>query len=109
MKGESVMRKVPLRTVPIDGKPEIDYRTAFITIAINAPAEGMTAKEMIPALTIKHSLEAANGADHVLLEEADWRYLVGRLINNRFPFAHEAIAEMVEAVENAPQVAVAAT
>jgi hypothetical protein len=101
------VRQIPLRNIKMNDKPNLDYRLAFIAIVTNAPAEGMTVKEMAPALSVKRTLDNAVNEDHVLLEEADWQYLSRRLQENRFPFASEEIADMVTSVVDAPQVNVA--
>lgn len=103
------MRKIELKTVPMGehlGRkwPDLNYGDAICEV-LDAKEGGLMAAELRQCSAIIHRIREAT--DHVLLEEADWAYLRDRINNHRFVFTDDAFVGLLDAVDNAPAVAVA--
>lgn len=103
------MRRVPLKVVDIlDGvgrENKLVYVELFEQLA-KLSETGLTAAEMDIPLAVAGSLQTARRtkANSVMLEEAEWVYLCGRVKNHKWPFASKDFQQMVADVEGAEKV-----
>ena len=109
------MKQIPLRTVEMhvrghDKPIPLGYAESLLIVLEQPPRDGFSPAEMRARLPIGDRIERAvsEGADHVLLEDAQHKKLADLLKEHRFAIAHYAIIEMVDAVEGAPSVEVEA-
>ncbi len=100
-------RKIPLLEVDIDGDSNaLNYRELMMQIvrAPTDPRAGAAIEEIRQALLVLDALEEAEGKDYVVLEDAWWRTLRDKVKVYKFAFAHRAIADFVDTIENAETV-----
>jgi hypothetical protein len=77
----------------------LDYRREFLRLVEIAP-EGLTVTQMDVAIKLARKLH--NYGDwEILLEDAEWEYLLNRLKSARFNLVAPEIVEMVKSVEQA--------
>ena len=107
-------RKVLLRKTKIarldadpgdEAKP-LDYRVLMIQIVQSPqdPRLGATIEEIRKSMPVLDALEEAKDGDHVILEDEWWRTLRDKAKNFRFTFAHRAIVDFMDAIEQAETV-----
>jgi hypothetical protein len=81
----------------------LDYRREFLRLIEISP-EGMTISQMDMAVKVARKLQD-HGELEILLEDAEWEYLLGRLRAARFNLIAPEIIDMLRAVEGAPDAA----
>ena len=100
-------RKIPLLRIDINDDPvPLDYHGLMMQI-VKAPTDsraGAAIEEIRQSLLVLDALEIAEGQAFVILEDAWWRTLRDKVKVFRFAFAHRAIADFVDAIENAETV-----
>lgn len=96
-----MLRRVPLKIVEFSGPagqklPDLSYSEALVLIA-KAPQGGLAGDEIDVALAIEAAVAAAveAGRDAVLLEDAQWAWLVERVKANRWPFASPVFKALI--------------
>jgi hypothetical protein len=77
----------------------LDYRREFLRLVELAP-EGLTVSQMDTAIKVARKLVHCEGQE-ILLEDAEWKYLLDRLKGARFNLVAPEIVEMVLSVERA--------
>ena len=82
----------------------LDYRKEFLRLVELAP-EGLTVSQMDVAIKVARKLWDC-GNPEILLEDAEWQYLLDRLKSARFNLVAPEIVEMVRSVEQAQDGAV---
>lgn len=103
------MRRVPLKTVSItdavNRETSLNYVELFEQLA-KVAERGLTAAEMDTPLSVAASLQTARRtkAQSVMLEEAEWNFLVERAKTNKWPFASQVFQQLVIDIENAEKV-----
>ena len=100
-------RKIPLLEVDIDDDANaLNYRDLMMQIvrAPTDPRAGAAIEEIRQSLLVLDALEEAAKQNHVVLEDAWWRTLRDKVKVYKFAFAHRAIADFVDAIENAETV-----
>ena len=109
------MKNVPLKTVEMhvrgrDKPIPLGYAESLLIVLEQPPRDGFSPAEMRARLPIGDRIEKAvsEGADHVLLEDAQHKKLADLLREHRFAISHYAIIEMLDAIEGAPDVEVEA-
>jgi hypothetical protein len=106
------MRRVPLDIVDLVGPsgnllPKLHYSEALVLIAkVPQGGIGMDEMEMDRALAIEAAIASATKQESpaVLLEEADWSWLVEKIKANRWPFASCAYKTLIASVAAAERV-----
>lgn len=79
----------------------LDYRREFLRLVELAP-EGLTVSQMDTAIKIARKLFHSE-TETILLEDAEWKYLLDRLKSARFNLVAPEIVEMVKSVEQASE------
>ena len=77
----------------------LDYRREFLRLVEISP-EGLTISQMDTAIKVARKLQSY-GELEILLEDAEWQYLLDRLKAARFNLIAPEIVEMVRSVERA--------
>lgn len=77
----------------------LDYRREFLRLVELAP-EGLTVSQMDVAIKVARKLFRSE-TEEILLEDAEWKYLLDRLKSARFNLVAPEIVEMVKSVEQA--------
>ena len=101
------MKKIPLIKTAISNTQApkdflLDYRLEFLRAVELAP-EGIIAAQMRIPINIAFALREAE--TDLLLEEPEWNYLCSKLLTSRFPLIAPEIVAMVQAVQEAQDVA----
>lgn len=106
-------RKLELKTLPFEIEVEgvmrstqFDYRAELLSVLTSGGERGFSCDDVLKAVDVKASLKAANGA--LLLSSEDHAWLVKRLNATPWRFAHDAVADFIKDVRDAPQVEVEA-
>ena len=79
----------------------LDYRREFLRLVELAP-EGLTVSQMDAAIKVARKLFRSE-TEEILLEDAEWKYLLDRLKSARFNLVAPEIVEMVRSVEQASE------
>lgn len=94
-------RKIELKSMPVEGGPEITYRDLLQVVITSSGQGGISTDDVLKAVEVKQELKAANGALH--LSEPDFNWLLGRLNSTvRWTVANEQLAEFIKDVRGAP-------
>lgn len=98
------MRQIPLKH--IHSEPPFDYRETLEAALFKSPQEGGVTYE---SLRHYEAIEAAlkAGQASVLLEEADWTFLVNRLKGYRWAMYSPHLRSMIDDIASAESVKVA--
>lgn len=86
-----------MRKLALEQRPQFHDRDVLLAVLLKPqPPAGMTIGEMRLAIKIADRIESAK--DSVLLEEAEWRFLLDQY--RRFPFAvvHKDLVALDEAL-----------
>lgn len=81
----------------------LDYQREFLRLVEMVP-EGITASQMGTAIKLAQKLQHAQTGDQIILEDAEWEYLNGKLAAAKFSFIAPEIVRMVESVAQAEDV-----
>lgn len=101
------MKKVMLKTVPVDNSVDLDYRSQMIE-ALSRPQNaqaGTDYAEMAKVLPLIRKLEKAEGKPHILLEDTEHQLISERLKSQKFAINHPSLFEMISDIVEATEAA----
>jgi len=97
------MKRIFLKTVSLSNSQlpadfEFDYRKELLQI-IEVVPEGVTVSAMAAALKVQKAL--TNAIESVWLEDADWDWLKGKVLANKWRFIAPEIVDFEKAITEA--------
>lgn len=99
--------KLKSKDIEINGKPsKFDYGETIKAVLRTPGASGLSLEDMRQSIKIIDRLESnGNGlVDRLTLEDSEWNYLKQKLQVFRWGFAHQAIIDLCDAVNNAESI-----
>ena len=97
-----MLRKIAFKTFPpINGvEGDVTSQALLETVVASRQKNGETLATMRSAIKVMDALEAAKaaGATELLLDEASWQFLKGRVETMTWAFAHRAFVELSDDV-----------
>ena len=94
-----------MRKIKLEKRKDFEDDAAMVKSIVNHPGqEGFTVETMKSSLAITDAL--VDGADELTLEEADWKYLKGKLAAFKWGMPSKYIIDLCGRINNAKEVTI---